>query len=161
MKCKWLKASVAGLLGVAGWLTITPQPAHGQILGIAAGVWGWRNVVAPRIGGPWIAPEYRFRPFADYPADGWYEDFPLANSAAQIVVTVPDANAQIWVEGQLTSMTGEQRVFESPPLERGFSYRYEIRARWGEGKQSVEKTRIVPIRMGEQVHVDFSQPTGK
>lgn len=162
MKSRWLKASVVGLLAVAGWLTVNPQPAHGHIIAVAAGVWGWRNIVAPQVGGPWIAPDVRFRPFADLREDRWYEELPAPNSPAQaspaqVTVTVPDANAQVWVQGKLMSMTGRQRTFVSPPLEPGHIYNYEIRARWGDEQQSVEHTRIVPIRMGERVHVDFSR----
>ena len=58
-------------------------------------------------------------------------------------------------------MTGNQRTFVSPPLEAGYSYSYEIRVRWGDDKQSVEQVRTVPVRMGERVNLDFSQPASK
>jgi uncharacterized protein (TIGR03000 family) len=158
MKFRIFKASAVGLLGVMGWLMVNVQPARGQVIAVAAGVWGWRNIVAPQIGGPWIAPEVRFRPFGLLPVGRRYEALPAPKGSAQIIVTVPDANAQVWVEGRLMSAMGKERTFVSPPLQPGITYRYEIRARWGDEQETVERTRRVPIRMGERVQVDFSRP---
>jgi uncharacterized protein (TIGR03000 family) len=155
MKNTWLKASLFGL--VVAWLTVNPQPAHGQAL---VAVWGWRNIVAPEIGGPWIAPEVRFRPLGILDGDPiWRRG--VTDNQSLIIVNVPDDRARVWVQGQLMQGAGKQRVFLVPPLEPGFNYAYEIRARWGNDPQSVDETRTVPIRVGQEVIVDFSRPALK
>src|SRR5262245_34363300 len=95
-----LKASIVTLLSAIGVLTMTAPPAHGQVIAVAAAVWGWRNLVAPNFGGPWIAPDVRFRPF-EYREYRRYDELPPPQGQAQINVKVPDANAQVWVQGML------------------------------------------------------------
>jgi uncharacterized protein (TIGR03000 family) len=152
MKCTWLKTAVAGL--VVAWFTTNPQPAHGQAL---VAVWGWRNIVAPEFGGPWIAPDIRFRPLGILDGDPFWRHAATENQTL-VVVNVPDDRASVWLQGQLAQPTGRQRVFVVPPLEPGLTYAYEIRVRWGDEKQAVDETRTVPIRQGQQVIVDFSRP---
>lgn len=159
MKCQYFKAFVVSVLAMAGWLPMNPQPAHGGVLGVAAGVWAWRNFGAPQFGGPWIAPDVRFRPLGLLDAERSYDDeLPAPNASSQVIVKVPDANAQVWVQGKLTTMTGRERVFTSPPLESGFAYSYEVRARWREGNDNIDRTRTVSVRPAERVHVDFTRP---
>jgi len=158
MKRTWLKFSVLAVWSTAGWLATMPQPAQGQVVAVAAGVWGWRNLAAPRIGGPFIAPEIRFRPFAGYSPDGSYRAFPAPISQALVVVKVPDADAEVWIQGQPMPVKGPERIFASPTLEPGLVYTYEIRARWRESTRTTDQTRTVPIRAGQQVIVDFARP---
>jgi uncharacterized protein (TIGR03000 family) len=161
MKRLWLKVSVLATLSAAGWLATIPQPAQGQVVAVVVGVWGWRNIVAPRIGGPFVAPEIRFRPFAGFAADSSYRSFPASGNQALVVVTVPNPNAEVWIQGQLMPVKGRQRMFTSPTLEPGQEYTYEIRARWSENEQTTDQTRTVPIRPGEQVVIDFARPTSE
>src|SRR5436309_14254538 len=107
MKCTGLKATVVGL--AIAWFTVNVQPAHGQILA----VWGWRNIVAPEFGGPWIAPDIRFRPLGILDGDPFWRSAVIDNQAL-IIVNVPDDRASVWVQGQLTQQTGRQRVFVTP-----------------------------------------------
>jgi uncharacterized protein (TIGR03000 family) len=148
-----LKNSVVALLIAVGLLTLSPPTAHGQVVAI----WGWRNIVAPQIGGPWIAPDVRFRPLGILDGDPVWRRGAIDNPSL-IIVNVPDDHASVWVQGQLMQTTGKQRVFAAPPLEPGLNYSYTIRVRSGDEKQPVEETRTVPIRRGEQVTVDFSLP---
>ncbi len=117
---------------------------------------GVGDIVAPRVGGPFIAPEYRFRPFAELRSDGYGEFTP--ERQAHVIVTVPDANAKVWIQGQLMSESGTRRAFASPMLEPGFTYSYEIRARWGDAQQTTEQTRTINVRPGQEIDVDFSRP---
>jgi uncharacterized protein (TIGR03000 family) len=165
----WLKRAVVALVCAAGWLTMTPQPAQAQVVAIAAGVWGWRNIVAPRIGGPFVAPEVRVRPFGVLPVEGGpgivvpvdgSPQFIVPNGQAQVVVRIPDPNAQVWVQGVPMQLTGQERVFSSPPLDPGFSYTYEVRARWRENQQTNDQTRTVRFGAGDRVVIDFGQPMG-
>ncbi len=161
MKRIWLKVSVVAVLSVASSLAVIPQAAHAQVVAIAAGVWGWRNIVAPRIGGPFVAPEIRFRPFAGVAVYDAPLNLPAPSSQAQLVLNVPDPNAQVWIQGVQIQGNGRQRIYASPPLESGFDYTYEIRVRWRQNEQTNDQTRSVPIRAGQQAVVDFARPLGE
>jgi uncharacterized protein (TIGR03000 family) len=76
------------------------------------------------------------------------------NMPAIIDVRVP-ADAQIWFDGESTSQTGTERLFRSPPLQPGQDYSYEVKARWTENGQDVDRTRKVRIHAGERVSVNF------
>ena len=153
---RWLKISLVAPVISVGWLTMSPQPAHGQILA----VWAWRNLAAPQVGGPWIAPDIRFRPLGILDGDPFWR-YAVPDDQTLIIVNVPDDRAKVWIQGQLTQQTGRQRVFVTPALEPGFNYAYEIRVRWGNDKQAVDETRTVSIGLGQQVIVDFSRPAMK
>jgi len=158
MKRTWLKFWVLVVLSTASWLATIPPAAHGQVVAVAAGVWGWRNLVAPQFGGPFIAPDVRFRPFAGYAANGSYRALPAPSFQALVVVKVPDPDAEVWIQGQPMQVKGSERVFTSPILDPGLVYTYEIRARWRGTTQTTDQTRTVPIRAGQQVIVDFARP---
>jgi uncharacterized protein (TIGR03000 family) len=70
-------------------------------------------------------------------------------------VRVP-ADAVVWVEGTATSLGGTDRLYFSPPLPENRDYTYEIKARWKQGGQDVEKTLQVKVRRNETTPVDFS-----
>ena len=72
-------------------------------------------------------------------------------------VRVPP-NAEMWFEGNKTSQTGGQRVFESPPLKPGVDYSYEVRAKWMENGRQKDETRKLTVRAGEQVAINFMPP---
>jgi uncharacterized protein (TIGR03000 family) len=79
------------------------------------------------------------------------------SSAVLLNVRVP-ANAEVLVDGQRTTQTGQSRQFVSPPLAPGFEYTYTVEARWQENGQPVTKTRRVSVRPGRETIVDFNQP---
>ncbi len=76
---------------------------------------------------------------------------------ARVKVTLPDADAQVWFEGQLTKQTGTQRGFVSPALEPGREYLYDVRARWNENGRAVERTQTVRVRADGVVTLDFTR----
>ena len=53
---------------------------------------------------------------------------------------------------------GPLRLFESPPLEAGKEYSYELTARWVEGGATVERKKVVTGKPGEVVRVDLTAP---
>jgi uncharacterized protein (TIGR03000 family) len=69
------------------------------------------------------------------------------------------ANARIWFDGDLTHQTGPVRDFESPPLQPGQTYTYNIRARWMQNGQPVTQDRTVTVA-GQRTMVDFMNPNG-
>jgi uncharacterized protein (TIGR03000 family) len=73
-------------------------------------------------------------------------------------VRVPEADAEVWIDGVKTTQRGTARQYISPPLTPGQRYSYEITARWTENGKEVSQTRKVPIQAGQNVSVDFTQP---
>ena len=104
------------------------------------------------------APDYSL----DYsaPAYGYSDDrqpVPPVDNRAYFRVLVP-ADAQLWFENQPTTETGSVRIFNSPPLQPGHSYTYDVRAQWRQGSQTVTRHRQVEISPGDRISVDFRQP---
>lgn len=73
-------------------------------------------------------------------------------------VKVPQPGAEVYVAGVKTAQTGTDRTYESPPLETGKEYQYELTARWLERGVTVERTKVVTGKPGEVVRVDFLAP---
>jgi uncharacterized protein (TIGR03000 family) len=71
-------------------------------------------------------------------------------------VKVPQPAAEVFVDGAKTVQTGTDRLFESPPLEAGKRYQYEVTARWIEGGKTRERKMAVVGTAGEVVRVDFT-----
>jgi uncharacterized protein (TIGR03000 family) len=80
-----------------------------------------------------------------------------APSVARFTIVVP-ADAELTVDGIPTTVSGTERSFNSPPLDKGFDYAYTIRARWTQDGAPVEQTRKVSFKAGSQVRVDFTNP---
>jgi uncharacterized protein (TIGR03000 family) len=77
-------------------------------------------------------------------------------SRAYIRVRVP-AGAQVMFDGSRTRQTGTDRLFQSPPLQVGAAYTYQVSARWqvnGYERNEVRTVRVVP---GQVVDVDFAR----
>ena len=84
---------------------------------------------------------------------------PAGPSACLILsVKVPQPAAEVYVAGVKTAQTGTDRIFESPPLEAGKDYRYELTARWVERGAVFEKKKVATGKPGEVVRVDFLTP---
>jgi uncharacterized protein (TIGR03000 family) len=77
---------------------------------------------------------------------------------AQIVVTLP-ADARLTVDDAPTQSTSAVRVFVSPPLERGKTFSYTLKAEVNRDGQPTTETRQVTVRAGEQSQVRFEFPS--
>jgi uncharacterized protein (TIGR03000 family) len=79
-------------------------------------------------------------------------------NAALIQVRVP-ANAEVSFEGDQTTQTGAVRLFQSPELQPGKSYTYDVRASWTDtAGKPVERTKQVKVQAGARASVDFNNP---
>ena len=76
----------------------------------------------------------------------------------QLEVVVPDPNAKLWVDGQLTSTRGRERVFVTSPLERGYAYTYVVRVAWNQAGSVMSQERQVQVTPGISRTVDFNAP---
>jgi uncharacterized protein (TIGR03000 family) len=82
----------------------------------------------------------------------------MPDAAVVLNVRVP-ANAEIWVNGLKMHLTGASHEFVSPPLTPGKVGTYDLRARWEEDGQQVERTRRVTVRAGDRLSINFFNPS--
>jgi uncharacterized protein (TIGR03000 family) len=107
-------------------------------------------------------PYYTYEDSAATGADSTYSDqgsmdAGRSNNAASLRVILPAPDAKVWVEGQETRQRGTDRVFISPPLERGKSYNYTVKAQWNQDGRQVERQKTVPVQAGRQAVANFRQ----
>lgn len=80
-----------------------------------------------------------------------------SRQTARIEVTVPDANADVWFGDYRTTSRGTKRVFETPVLDGGRTYRYRINARWNEGNAARQEEMVAQVTPGGTAVVDFTR----
>ena len=94
------------------------------------------------------------------PADSSRESLYYApeseDNAAHLRILVP-ADAKVWVGGMETTKRGQERDFASPALTPGKAYTYEVKARWMQAGEPVERTRRVKVMANQTTTVDFGQ----
>jgi uncharacterized protein (TIGR03000 family) len=76
-------------------------------------------------------------------------------NTARIEIQVP-SDAQVLIEGQKMTSTGESRRFVTPPLTPGRVYSYDIRVILKENGREVTTDRHITVRAGDQQKLDFS-----
>jgi uncharacterized protein (TIGR03000 family) len=76
----------------------------------------------------------------------------------RVMVTMPHETADLWVEKQVIASKGVERIFESPALELGQRYSYQIMARWVVDGKEVAESRTVTAQAGDLVRVNFTIP---
>jgi uncharacterized protein (TIGR03000 family) len=161
MKHTWREAPRLGIgYGWVGVYAASPRPSP-----LTVSVW---PVIVERVpgegcpNGPHCA-----TPLAPAPATSGEatpgktgSDAPVAGMGTPLIlsVKVPQPTAEVFVDGVKTAQTGLDRTFESPPLEPGKQYRYELTARWVEGGAPREMKKAVVGAPGEVVRVDFTMP---
>jgi uncharacterized protein (TIGR03000 family) len=80
-----------------------------------------------------------------------------APAKATLVVNVP-ANTKVMIDGEATGNGSGTRVFSTPVLQPGFSYRYIIQAEMLQNGQTVVQSKAVTVKAGEESRVSFDQP---
>jgi uncharacterized protein (TIGR03000 family) len=89
------------------------------------------------------------------------------NGSVQTDITlIVPADAEVFLNGQPTKLTGAKRVFVTPPLAVGKTYLYDVRVRWKVDGKPMEETREITLSPGKNVEVAFGKapapkPTGK
>jgi uncharacterized protein (TIGR03000 family) len=79
-------------------------------------------------------------------------------NAALIAVQVP-ADAELWFNGTKMSGSTQVRQFQTPALEPGREYSYDVLARWTESGRAVERTRKVTVHAGDRLGLNFMAGT--
>jgi uncharacterized protein (TIGR03000 family) len=84
----------------------------------------------------------------------------LENGLAAVIDVKMPCFGELWVDDSPTEQLGTDRLFRSPPLQKGCEYIYVVKARWldGQGKP-VEQTQPVRVHSGERILVVFPKPT--
>lgn len=77
------------------------------------------------------------------------EPHKLDNANTVLLMAHVPENANVWIEGDLTTQRGTLREYVSPPLTPGKDYQYTIRVDWMEGGKVVSQTKKVLVRAGE------------
>jgi uncharacterized protein (TIGR03000 family) len=83
-----------------------------------------------------------------------------ATSSAQtatVDVRVPP-NAEVFFDGDATRQRGPERIFQSPPLEPGKKFHYDVKVRFNDNGKMVEQTRQIAVKAGAKTDVDFTRP---
>lgn len=95
-------------------------------------------------------------------AEIYYHHQALApQKVAQIRVILPEPNGAIWFDGTFTQSTGKDRLFHTPPLTPGRSYRYKIVGTWDTPAKAIREERMIFVIPDETTIVDFTKPADK
>jgi uncharacterized protein (TIGR03000 family) len=86
---------------------------------------------------------------------------PSSGVRSKVKVTLPTANAELFIETKLTKTTGLVREFDTPDVEQGKRYEYELKAVWKPNDETtITRTRTIKFSGGEEVTLDFSKDDG-
>jgi uncharacterized protein (TIGR03000 family) len=97
-------------------------------------------------------------PMSNY-APGTQEAIPVTttfNSApAKLFINVP-ADTRLFVDGQLTTSTTENRVFSTPALQTGLTYFYDLKAEITRDGLTHSESKRVIVRSGDSIRTSFA-----
>jgi len=79
----------------------------------------------------------------------------IPNNAARLRVMLPNPQATVWIDGSQTSSTGSVRMFHTPALTAGGTYR--VKVSWNENGREVNKEKTVNVTPGQTSVVDLRQ----
>ena len=120
---------------------------------------GYPQYATPSYGQGYVVPSSGYVDPSDVPTDsrqsGYYAP-QAADDTARIRVFVP-TDAKVWIGGEETTKTGEERTFASPALTPGKAYTYQVKAVWMQDGKQVERTQKVKVHANETSSVTFGQ----
>jgi uncharacterized protein (TIGR03000 family) len=77
---------------------------------------------------------------------------------SRIKVTLPQDDAELFIEDKATKATGKSREFETPPIEAGKSYEYKFTTKWRPNNYTyITRNKTVTFKAGDEVAVDMTQ----
>lgn len=83
----------------------------------------------------------------------------VKSNKAKLIIDLP-ADAKLYVDNQLMKTASSRRAFSTPVLEPGQSYFYVLRAEVIRDGKTLEQTRRVIVRAGDQVNTSFKELNG-
>jgi uncharacterized protein (TIGR03000 family) len=78
---------------------------------------------------------------------------------ARLTLNVP-ANAEVWLAGQAVDVAAVPVVIESPDLEPGQRYNFDIRVAWKEPSGVQERKRTVTVEGGRSTSLTYASANG-
>ena len=86
---------------------------------------------------------------------------PVGMVKSKLTVKLPEADAELLIEGRPTKTTGAIREFETPLLEPGKNYAYDFKATWRPNNYTVmSRTRSIQFKAGDAILVDLTKDLG-
>jgi uncharacterized protein (TIGR03000 family) len=79
-------------------------------------------------------------------------------TSARLTITLPTADAKLWIDSYQSQKEGAQRTLITPPLNPGETYSYSLLALWNENGQPISRAREVKFQAGQSIVVDFTVP---
>jgi uncharacterized protein (TIGR03000 family) len=80
---------------------------------------------------------------------------------SRLKLTVPQADAELTIEGKATKTQGTSREFETPDLEAGKSFQYTFVVKWRPNNYTeLTRTKSVTFKAGDPVVVDLTKDEG-
>jgi uncharacterized protein (TIGR03000 family) len=89
------------------------------------------------------------------PASSYNEETASYANEVQLSITLPVAEARLWIQDQVMPGAGTERVFSSPPLEAGRDFVYTIRATWTQDGREVSEEKTLAVTAGQSLVADF------
>jgi uncharacterized protein (TIGR03000 family) len=90
----------------------------------------------------------------------WLAGMPLTvgqetdKKPANLRLLVP-AVAKVMIGDYASSSTGEERMFETPPLTAGKTYSYQIKATWQDANREITRMAVANVEAGKETVVDL------
>jgi len=76
---------------------------------------------------------------------------------SKLKIKVPQEDAELLIEGQMTKLSGETREFETPELNVGIQYEYAFSTTWRPNNYTVlTRTKTVEFKAGDDIVVDLT-----
>src|SRR5262245_25736275 len=79
---------------------------------------------------------------------------------AQIIVRLPHADGEVWLNGRKITQSGTARSFTTPPLQPGQSYSYQVEVAWRQDGRLVTESQSVSVSAGSAVALNFGPVLG-
>jgi uncharacterized protein (TIGR03000 family) len=81
---------------------------------------------------------------------------PPEDLRARVAMTVP-MRAKVWLNGKEVDANVAPLVLQSPPLQEGQTYTFDIKVTWPEGNKTEERTRSLVVGAGEQTSLTYQR----
>ena len=82
----------------------------------------------------------------------------VKKAKSKLVITVPQDDAELKIEGKDTKPTGTVREFETPEVEVGKAYEYAFSVTWRPNNYTVlTRTLSIEFKGGEEIKVDLTK----
>jgi len=75
---------------------------------------------------------------------------------ARLALTIP-MRSRVWLGGKEMDSNASPVVLESPPLQQGQSYTFDVKVAWPNGDKTEERTRSVTVGAGDQTSLTYQR----